>query len=150
MQNVYDSQELNKDDLLWSFMGTYSLRGVPGEDNMEVELNAGSLMHTMRNLGVSPEGLEKIAGILNVTVRGAMSHFRENNPNPPLSIRLYCQRSVIPSLRPANSCQHPDPIVNTIKNGGWGFFLIERGRNFLAGSQEGSHLVAELYLYKEG
>jgi hypothetical protein len=140
MQTANDYREFKNNDPIWYFIAEYSLNEVARDENLEPGLMAGSLYQTIRDLGVPTDCLSKIEGTITGTAREAMSHINYSSPNLPVHIRLFCQRKTIDGER-----HFGDQM-----KGGWGYFLIEKGRDIPASSHEKSYCVAELYLYREG
>jgi hypothetical protein len=72
----------------------------------------------------------------------------------PICIRLFCKRGAVVSKHfdAKQSLETAEKVHDSeIKmNGGWGYFLIKRGKDFSTASSMECHPVIELYLYKEG
>jgi hypothetical protein len=133
-----DSHHKN-DDPEWSLIAEYSLSDGIAYEDTGAELWSGSLIKTMRVLGLSPETLNKIRGTIAWAARKAIRENIACNPNSPASFRLFCERKIM------NSASHAKDHVN----GGWGFYVIERDRDDPNPSYQEGQRVVELYLYRE-
>jgi len=128
------------DDPLWYLIAEYSLSDRILNEYMGAELTVGSLIQAIQVLCLSPETLNKIGGIIAWVARKVISDKNVGCSNLPASIHLFCERNIM------NRTSHgEDPV-----NGGWGFYVIERGRDGPNPSSQERQRVVELYLYREG
>lgn len=118
------------------------------------ELLAKSLSQLFRALGVPPEWIGKVEMTLTGVAKLALVPIKPGSSERSGSIRVFCQKKLIDdanstkTARPGHAEQtYPSA---TIMNGGWGYFLIERGGNVSTDSSESSRNSVDLYLYKEG
>ena len=140
MQRANDNQDLIVDDPAWFFIADFSLGEAASEEEIFAELTAGSLFHTIRELGLSSEDTRRIAGSITASIRGASDLSDHCSSNLSVRICLFCNRSGMDSVY-----QPGDQI-----KGGWGYYVIERGRDLLNIPRKESCRELELYLYKEG
>lgn len=148
-------------DPVWYFIAEYSLSAGTVGKNIESEFTAGTLFQTMQNLGIPPECLQKIERTVAGFAKEATVHFNQGRCELPVSVRLFCPQKMVEdvnsekisnhcneerSMEPAQSIRRAE----TKTNGGWGYFLIERGGDFPHGSSRNCHNMIDLYLYKEG
>jgi len=140
MQTAIDTHEFKNDDPTWDFIAEYSITELIGDEDIEADLKAASLFQTLHELGLPPECLKKLEGTITVTAREARRHLLRGRPNLSVHIRLFCQRTPEDGL----------PHLKKQTNGGWGYYIIEKGGDFPSTIGYKYHRVAELYLYKEG
>jgi hypothetical protein len=140
MQTGNHHPRFNNDDPTWNLVAEYFLNKVNVDEDIAAELTTGSLFHTMHELGLPPECLKKIEGTITEISRGAKSHLNHERLNLPVHIRLFCHRMPQEGL----------PHSGKQKNGGWGYYLIERGVDLPSVLCDKYHRAVELYLYKEG
>lgn len=148
-------------DPLWVFLAEYSLDEFTSDDDIGGAIKGGLLFQTIQDFGIPPECLNKIETTLIEFVKQTMLHINQDKRDFPIVIHLYCQEKMIKSgslTETASDLQaqqtmepmqmiHPADIKTF---GGWGFFLIERARDFHPGSSVSPHHLVDLYLYKEG
>ena len=130
MQTANDNQKSGSEDGAWCFLAEFSLGEIRADPDFEDEAADGLLFQTIQDLGVPPESLKKIKGTLNEFVKQAMAHFNAGKLKTPVYIRLFCQKKAK-------------------MDGGWGYFLIERGPGCPVGFAASTHHMVDLYLYKE-
>ena len=161
MQISNANHDLRSDDPVWYFLSEFSLSEFMSDYDRRNELTAGFLTQTVRGLGISPECVENIEMKLTGFTKDALAHFKQGRLESPGRIRVFCQKKAIDD---ANSTKTSGPynteqamehaqIIHhsgTKMNGGWGYFLIERGGNVSAGSCVSSWNSVDVYLYKEG
>jgi hypothetical protein len=140
MHRVNELNEFKNDDPAWCLITEYSL----SEDSLGEEIKAGvklgPLYKTLRDLGVQLECLNKIEETITGIAAGLRKRFLSSRPHKPVLIRLFCQRA------PVDSMYH----LEKFRNGGWGYYLIERDMDTPDVSCHEYPRVVELYLYKEG
>lgn len=140
MQTGNHNHENNNDDPTWHFIAEFSLDEVTFDEFMATELTAGSLFQAMRDRGIPPECIERIKGTIVETVRGARGSFYHSLPGLPVRVCLFSNKR-----KTDKGHRSGDQM-----NGGWGYYLIERGKDFLNVPWQECPRVVELYLYKEG
>ena len=121
-------------------MGDFSLGEATSDEVMTAELTAGMLFQAIRELGLPPEHIERIAGTITAIVREGDSRFNHCSPGLPARICLFCNRKGMDSVH-----QPGDQM-----KGGWGYYVIEQGRDFLHIPWQEPCRELELYLYREG
>jgi len=161
MQTSHANQESRSKDLVWYLLGEYPLSEFLSDLDKGCELMDGSLLHTMRELGISLEYLENIGKTLRGFANEVLMHFIQGSSELSVHIRVFCQKKIIDNVNYAKtsrlynaeeSMEHAQIIhpSSTKMNGGWGYFLIERGGNVSTGSCVSARNSVDLYLYKEG
>ncbi len=140
MQTAIDPHEFKNDDPTWDFITEYPMTELIVDEDIEAELKIGSLSQTMQESGLPMECLQKLGEAIRGTAREASRHLLRGRPNLPVHIRLFCQRM------PGDGLPHS----NKQTNGGWGYYIIEKGGDFPSTIGYKYHRVLELYLYKEG
>jgi len=161
MQTSNGSQKIRPNHPEWYLLAEYALSEIMPDNGREDRQAAGFLSQPFRALGVPPEWIEKVEMTLSGYAKLARVPVKQGNLERSGSIRVFCHKKVIDD---ANSSQasRPDhaeltmehtPIKihsSTKMNGGWGYFLIDRGGNVSNGSSVSSRNSVDLYLYKEG
>jgi hypothetical protein len=117
----------------------------------------------MRELDMPLECVENIAKLVTQFVKDSPVQHKHKGLEFRARIRIFCQQKIIndadaarATLRPYHTEQAMEhsPLlldIGTKMNGGWGYFLIERGGgNSSTGLSVGSWNSVDLYLYKEG
>lgn len=131
MQNANSYNEINNDDPAWCVIAEFSLNEGMVFDDIKTGKMLGSLYKNLRDLGVQPGYLNKLEETFAGIVAG---------PGLPVLVRLLCQRISVDSM------SH----LEKYRNGGWGYYLIERETDFSDSPDQECSRVVELYLYKEG
>ena len=139
MQAEEDNLEDNNIDSPWNFFGEFLLDGVNSDEFMATELQAGSLFQALREWGIPLECIERIRRTMAKTVKGKQRSLTHSSPDLTVRVSLF-----------SNCKTESTPRSGALLNGAWGYYLIERGREFLNSPLRGSPRVVELYLYKEG
>ena len=161
MQNPTENEISKYNDLVWCFLAEYSLNKFVVDENIAGQSTTGLLFQVTQDLGIPLEVLKSIERYLIGFAKEAMVHFNQDRLDSPLSIRLFCQKKTIEELKSAKTSSYfiaePPaelPQVNhyseTKIEGGWGYFLIERGSDFNPASSESTSNQIDLYLYMEG
>ncbi len=154
-------QKLRSDDPLWHFLAEFSLSEFMSRQDRRGALTAELLFQTMRELDIPPECVEDIEVTLTAFAQETLVHFKQGTVESPERIRIFCQRKWLSGANSAKtSTSHSAQRVmegasaitypGTKMNGGWGYFLIERGVDLSGGSSVPSWNSIDLYLYKEG
>jgi hypothetical protein len=91
-----------------------------------------------------------------------MTHFKQGRLEISGGIRIFCQKKIVDDANSARTTSRHDQAEQAAehgqivldsgmkKNGGWGYFMVERGENFSPTSSLNPHNCIDLYLYKEG
>jgi hypothetical protein len=140
MQADIDHQENKYDRSVWILIGHDLLSEEAGEGQIGVEKIAGSHSQTWQELGMQPESLVKVEGIITRAIQEAKRHFLRSRSNLPVHILLFCQKMLLESV----------PRYENQMLGGWGYYILERSVDFPCPVCDSFHRVIELYLYKEG
>jgi len=161
MQTSNANKHGRSNDPVWQFLAEYPLSEFLSDHDKEGELTAGLLFQTMRELGIPLDYLENIDMTLKGFAKEALVHFKQGKIEFPIVIRLFYGKKLINSGNSAKAASdiqakqtiEPTQIIlpaDTKIFGGWGFFIIERARDFPVGSFVGSLNIIDLYLYQEG
>jgi len=148
-------------DPVWQFLAEYPLSEFLSDHDKGGEPTAGLLFQTMRELGIPLEYLENIDMTLTGFAKEALLHFKQGSLELPGRIRVFCQKRMIDDAfsAKASGLYHAEQAMehaqmihpsNTKMNEGWGYYVIERGRDFASNHCKESCRVIELYVYKEG
>ena len=161
MQTSNATQDFGSDDPARVFLAELSLSDFLPDQDWREEPAAGYLLQSLRELGMSPECLESIAGTLTGFAKETVGRAKQGGLEVPGRIRIFCQKKIIDDANAAKPSRPyhleqgkkqeqllPDPSANRI--GGWGYFTIEKGENVSTGSTLSSENSVDVYLYKEG
>lgn len=121
MQTSNANQSFSSGDLGWVLLAELSLSDfLPDQDRRE-EPATGFLFQSLRELGMSPESMQTIAGRLAGFAKEAWARHKQDRMEFPGRIRIFCQNKIVNksnSAKPARSSQaKPDKNKNK-------FFLI--------------------------
>ncbi len=119
------------------------------------------LFHTVEDLVIPLECLKKIERILTAFAKEALENINQGKNTLAVYLHLLCQKKRqvdVSSTETSNNfnAEHSSEYAqitqhsNLKMSAGWGYFLIERGGRFTAGSSTAPHHWIDLYLYKEG
>jgi len=106
------------------------------DEDLETMLSSGLVIQTMKELGLPPECLKRIIRTIRETSRNILQRV----PNALVHIRLFCQRNTAAFL------SRPEKRME----GGWGFFVVQRGRDHPSVIRNEPYPIIELYIYREG
>jgi hypothetical protein len=143
---------------VWYLLAESSLVEFTSEIDRGDELKAG-LFQKIQELDIPPQCVEKIDRTLKGFVREALVHLEQPELELPWRIRVFCQKKLIDGLtsakisEPCHSGKYGAEMMHhpsTVMDGGWGYFLIERGGDVYADSSLSSYQLVDIYLYKEG
>lgn len=161
MQTSNANQNFRSDDPVWVLVAESSLRDFLSDYDRREEPTAGYLFQTLRELGLSPESIESITGMLAGFTKEALTRTKQGKLEFAGTIRIFCQKKILDDAnsaktsRPSHTEQgkkqkatFADSNANTI--GGWGYFMIERGGDLPPDASAIPHNNIDLYLYKEG
>ncbi len=160
MADIDTDQRIRSDDPAWYFLADLSLSEILA-DHRRDELTNGLWVQTVRELGVPLECEENIKRTLTGFARDAWGHFKQGKLEVPGRMRLFCQQKIIDDANSTDTTRfiHTEQAAENEQmihhsgakmNGGWGYFLIERGVNESTGSPVRPWISVDLYLYKEG
>lgn len=161
MQSGNDTLKSKDNDLVWYFLGEYSLSEFIGSKDIEDQHMNESLFQAIRDLGIPLEFIKKIKNTLTRFAGEAMVHFNQERLEFPVYVRLFHLKKMIQDLNSTktssqfyaeNTLESAQIIEHSDKemNGGWGYFLVERRGNLTVGPSKGSQILVDLYLYQEG
>jgi hypothetical protein len=161
MQTSNAKQNFRSNDPVWVLLAESSLSDFSSEHNWRDGSTAGCLFQTLRELSMSPECMEGIAGTLAGCAKDALARTKQGRGEFLGRIRIFCQKKMIDDAKSAKPSRPyltqqgkeqkqilPDSQANTI--GGWGYFIIERGEDLPLDSSAIPPNSVDLYLYKEG
>lgn len=124
----------------WHFIAEFLLDEVNLDEFLTSELTAGSLYLAMRERGVPVECIGRIKGTIVETIKRVNRSFNHSLSDLPVRISLFS------NIKGTEYARYPGEQLH----GAWGYYLIEKGRNFVDAPFRESPRVVELYLYKEG
>jgi hypothetical protein len=161
MQTSNDTLNSRSTDPEWCFLGEHPLNELMVETDNRDRTNTRLLFQTIRDLGIPPECLNNIERTLTGFAKEAMARLNQGRLESPVYIRLFCQKKTVEDVNSAKSASQfnaeltiePNQIIHQPDagiNGGWGCFLIKRGRNDSEDASPSSHYFVDLYLYREG
>ena len=161
MQTSNANQELRSKDVVWYLLGEYSPSNFLSDAEKCDKITAGQLSQAVRELSIPIERVENIEMTLRSLAREALAHFKQGRVELLGRIRIFCQKKMIDDanstettrfIHTKQAAENEQMIhhASTKMNGGWGYFLIERGGNVSTGSSVSSRNSVDLYLYKEG
>ena len=136
MQTTNDPHEFNNYESLWHSLSEYSLSEVALDEDLEANLSSGPFFRYLQELGLPSECLKRIARTITETAR----NYFHRIPGVHVRIRLFYQPKMVTSL----------PHSGKQREGGWGFFVIQRGEDPLSGIYGEPFSIIELYIYREG
>lgn len=159
MQTSNAKRNLNCDDTGWVLLAELPFTDFLSDQDQRDEPVIRSMFQTLRELGMSPEDTENIAWTVARFSREALTPTRQGRSEFPEWIRIFCQKKMIDDVNATISSRLseqdrqqkqmvPDFAVGRI--GGWGYFMIERGKDLLPCSSVVPQSYLHLYLYKEG
>ncbi len=160
MEAVHIGDDARLNDPQWSFLAEYPLTklmvdmGSPGETESEV------LARITGELGIGAELFSHIERKIIELTMEAMAQFDQGRYAAP-TIRLFCQRKAIEEINLQKSaCPHlkgdnpgtPPAIEQPdhATNGGWGYFVVERGGRTTDNGRGRECFWIDLFLYREG
>jgi hypothetical protein len=132
--------KLNQVDPTWYLIAEFLLNEITLNEDRTVELTTGSPFQTVQDLGISQEYIKRIERTITEMAKGARDSFDPTMADLPVHIRVYCNKKTVDEVHHSGDQM----------NGGWGYYVIERGRNLPDVPSQESYRVLELYIYKEG
>lgn len=129
-----------QDNPTWHFIAEILLDEENLDNFLASELTAVSLYQAMQERGVPVECIVRIKRTIAETIKGVTSSFNQSSSNLPVRISLFSNIKGTEYARFSGDQLH----------GAWGYYLIEKGRNFVDAPFRESPRIVELYLYKEG
>ncbi len=144
----------------WDFLAEFPLNELLIDMDLRDSAEAGLLYQTVKGLGVRAELLDIIEKKLTVFASRAVAQLNLRRFEASTFVRLFCQKNAEDEKikKPAVEIK-PEPGLNPSQiihrsasevNGGWGYFLVERGGSLLPETTDGTNNWIDLYLYKEG
>ncbi len=145
----------------WDFLAEFPLNELLIDMDLRNSAEAGLLFQTVKGLGVRAELLDIIEGKLTVFASRAVAQLNQRRFKALTIVRLFCQKQAIadenlqkPAIRfKPEPGPNPSQVIHCSApeiNGGWGYFLVERGGSSQPESMPGTNNWIDLYLYKEG
>jgi len=136
MEMTKDSREFRNDDPIWFPFGEDLLSEAVLDEDLETMLVSRPIFQTMQELGLPPERLKRIRRTVTETAR----HYLHRMPGGHMRIRLFYQPKMVTGQ------PHSEKRVE----GGWGYFIIQRGKENPSAVYSESYPIIELYIYREG
>ncbi len=134
------SPKFFSDDPIWYLLSDCSLSVDILKENLEVELSTKMLPQVNHELQLPLETLNKIKSTISAIARWTKVNSNQSVPCAPVDIYLFCHKKMIERLNNSQDCL----------DGGWGYYVIEKSRNFNQTGGQEYHRVIEVYLYREG
>jgi hypothetical protein len=145
----------------WHLLGEYVLSEQIIDEEVRGDLTTGSLLQTIQELGLPLACLNNVKETLADCIKATRGLSVSGKPAFQVHIRLFYQRRSPEgktSMQGLQAREIKQPIDLTqandtshfTTNGGWGYFLIERGVDSVAVSSTHPKDCIDLYLYKEG
>jgi hypothetical protein len=161
METSIANQNFSSDDPLWYLLAEFSLSEFLSDDDRRDDRMVGLLFQAVQELGMPSQFMENIVDMLVGLAKETWVHAKQWKLESPEQIRIFCQKKILDNAKPRKTLnpypiEHrekqkeiiPDSEANTI--GGWGYFMIERGKDLLPNSSAVPRNRMDLYLYKEG
>lgn len=139
MDTTNENVKFHNGNSLWYFIAEFSLSEIAVDEIRGAELTGGALFQALREIGIPLEILKTVVSMIKKNIGGANGIFDRSLPYLPDRYLLYCDRKT--AYNKHHSIDRMD--------GGWGLYLIERGRDFTINSPQESCRIVEIYLYKE-
>jgi len=161
MQTENDNQNIGFNNPEWYFLAEYPL------NEFKLDMDTAGVTGTrwpfqsINDLCVDPALLFNIKGKLFGIARDTIAQFHAGCTESPVFVRFFCQKKILDGVNsakslnqftaeethePAQGIRHQNGKVN----GGWGYFLVERGGVSRPGASGNTHYCVDVYLYKEG
>ncbi len=161
MKTSRQHHDLSINDPAWDFLAEFPLNELLVDMDLRDSAEAGLLYQTVKGLGVRVELLDIIEGKLTVFAARAVAQLNQRRFKASTFVRLFCQKQAIADENlPKPAIQFkpeagPNPSRIIIRsapeiNGGWGYFLVERGGSSQPETMAATNNWIDLYLYKEG
>ncbi len=164
MKNANNNADQNfgLDDSIWYILAEFSLSEFLSDRDQRDGLTGGLLRQSVQELGILPEWEKNLEMTLAGFAEEALHQCKQGGTELPGRVRLFCQKKIIGDMYSGSAAARPYHSEQPIEHGqillhsgarmsgGWGFFLVKRGRNPSTGSPAGSWNSIDLYLYKEG
>jgi hypothetical protein len=135
-----ESPHLIFDRTKWCLLVDCSLSIGSISEELNAELTCATSSPSVRKLHLPAAELNRIISSIAATADSLVIHPGNTNTDRMVRVCLFCERKAAEDMHP--------PI--SMKNGGWGYYVIERGVDLPGSSCEKYQRVIELYLYKEG
>lgn len=160
MQTSNPKYKSSSNDPLWNFLAECSLCEFVSDKETGDALKAGLLFQTLRDLGIPQECLNRIERTLVESINQIRIRFNQSQILNPILIRSFYEKKMISSGNLAEASSdlqkeqtiEPAQIIHpggTQISGGWGFFIVERAREFPADSTVDTPNFIDLFLYQE-
>jgi hypothetical protein len=161
MQTPVDRNKQRHNNSEWYLLAEGTLSGSAVDAGIGDETTPGVLFQTAQGLGIPPECLRRIKKTLEMFAQEMREFANLESFEMQVSIRLFYQKKTVAkahspgTLQPMKAEQANEPPENIrysdpAVGGGWGYFLIERGKDFRSGSSSNAPACIDLYLYREG
>ena len=157
-----DANQRNKaNDPEWQFLAEFPLNELLSDREKGFDRTVELMLQTMRESGM----LLDCHGYINLTlkefIKKAQAHIEQGSFGWSGRMRLFCQKKLFEDANsaknsrlsiaePASEYRQGDDLLGAKMDGGWGYYVIERGRDPARAPGEEACRVTELYFYKEG
>jgi hypothetical protein len=161
MKTSNDTQNPRLNDPVWDLLGEFPLNELLVDMDLRDKPESGLLFQAIRDLGVRSVLLDIIEKKLIVFATEAQAQLSQRRLEAPIYVRLFCHikpkeddnSTKSSSRHKAAQTSESRQLIHRYEpdvNGGWGYFLVERGAGSQVGSSASNCNWIDLYLYKEG
>lgn len=140
MEVENSNPEVDHDDPTWQLIAEFSLNEGILAEFLATELTVGSIFHAMRDQRIPVDCIKRIKGTIAETVKGARSSFPRRLPDSHVRISVFSNKKAKARVHHSG-----DQII-----GGWGYYVIEKGRDLLNATCQDCPREVELFIYEEG
>ena len=145
----------------WEYLAEYPLKELLVDMDLRDTPEVGLLFMKVKDLGIKPEILDIIERKLIGFTAESPAQLNQRRFEAPTYVRLFYKRNTADDSNPVDASNrhksrqtlkstqiidHSEPEIN----GGWGYFLVERGVSSEIGVSLAPLNWIDLYLYKEG
>ncbi len=160
MQTVHAGNETKLNDPQWCFLAEYPITELMVDKDIRGNTKSEVLIQITDELGIGAELFKHIERTLIELTFEAMAQFDQGRYAAP-TVRLFCQRKVaerVNSIITIGQNQAGQSVNSTQRTnsparescGGWGYFVVERGRHMQSDPDSIAKYWVDVFLYKEG
>ncbi len=161
MRTANDKNDPKSNGPIWEYLAEYPLNELLVDMDLRDKPEEGLLVRSIRELGIQLELVDVIERKLIGFASQALMQLNQRRFEAPTYVRLYCQKETPDDSNPVNMLDRHKSrqtlesaqIIDRRKpkiNGGWGYFLVERGVSSKTGTSATLLNWVDLYLYQEG
>lgn len=161
MNKTDRTRRIQPNNPVWHLLAEYSFSEFLPDQGEQDLIAARGLPPALREIGIPVEFIENIEMTLRSYAQEALAQFQHGFLDLPERMCIFCQNELIETASFAarsRQCRddHPaeqgsiSPRSIGDMQGGWGYFLVERRRNYPTSYPAIPGITVDLYLYKEG